>query len=90
MRFGVRVADAPTTNEWWDHKYGEEKTGDMIKIILGLAWMDKGQIRDNLIWPDAVEDLVRKTEALVNLTQRTHHIFFAQRGKQALLRIVKA
>ena len=35
---------------------------------------------------DAVEDLVRKTETLVNLTQRTHHRFFAQRVNQALVR----
>ena len=45
----------------------------MIEIILGLAWMDKGQTADHLAWRDAVEDLVRKTETLVNITERTHH-----------------
>ena len=30
---------APNTNRWWDHEYSEEKAGDMIEIILGLAWM---------------------------------------------------
>ena len=62
----------------------------MTDIILGLDWVDKGQTPDHLIWRDAVEDLVRKTETLVNLTQRTHHMFFAQRVKQSLLRIIKA
>ena len=33
------LRDAPKTNRWWDHEYGEEKAGDMIEIILGLAWM---------------------------------------------------
>ena len=79
---------APNTNRWWDHEYSEEKAGDMIEIILGLAWMDKGQTPDHLVWRDAVEDLVRKTETLVNiLTQRTRHIYFAQRVKQALVRL---
>ena len=58
----------------------------MIDIILGLAWIDKGQTLDHLLWRDAVEDLVRKTETLVNITQRTHHIYFAQRVTQALVR----
>ena len=69
------LRDAPKTNTWWDHAYGEEKAGDMIEIILGLDWMDKCQSPDNLIWRNAVEDLVRKAEALVNITQRTHHMF---------------
>ena len=47
----------------------------MIDIILGLAWIDKCQTPDHLLWRNAVEDLVRKTEALVNITQRTHHSF---------------
>ena len=80
------LRDAPRTTRWWDHEYGEEKAGDMIEIILGLAWMDKGQTPDHLVWRDAVEDLVRKTETLVNITQRTHHRYFAQRVKQALVR----
>ena len=80
------LRDAPQTHRWWDHAYGEEKAGDMIDIILGLAWMDKGQTPDHLVWRDAVEDLVRKTETLVNITQRTHHRYFAQRVKQALVR----
>ena len=84
------MRDAPRTNKWWDHEYGEEKAGDMIEIILGLAWMDKGQTPDHLIWRDAVEDLVRKTETLVNITERAHHRFFAKRVKQARLRIIKA
>ena len=62
----------------------------MIDIILGLAWMDKGRTPDHLVWRDPVEDLVRKTETLVNLTQRTHHRFVAQRVKQTLRRIIKA
>lgn len=69
------LLDAPRTTRWWVQKYGEENSGDMIEVILGLAWMDKGQTPDHLIWRDAVEDPVRKTETLVNLTQRTHHIF---------------
>ena len=77
---------APNRNRWWDHEYSEEKAGDMIEIILGLAWMDKGQTPDHLVWRDAVENLVRKTETLVNITQRTHHRYFAQRVKQALVR----
>ena len=84
------MRDAPKTNRWWDHEYGEEKASDKIEIILGLAWMDRGQIPDHLVWLDAVEDLVRKTERLVNLTQRMHHRYFAQRVKQALLRIIRA
>ena len=79
------LLDAPRATRWWDHEYGEEKAGDMIEIILGLAWMDKGQTPDHLVWRDAVEDLVRKTETLVNITQRTHHRYFAQRVKQALV-----
>ena len=78
---------APNTNRWWDHEYSEEKAGDMIEIILGLAWMDKGQTPDHLVWRDAVEDLVRKTETLVTHAERTHHRFFAQRVKQALVRL---
>ena len=35
------LRDAPKTKKSWDHTYGEEKAGDMIEIILGLAWMDK-------------------------------------------------
>ena len=62
----------------------------MIEIIWGLAWMGKGQTLDHLIWRDAVEDLVRKAETLVIITVRTHHRFFAQRVKQARLRIIKA
>ena len=77
---------APTTNRSWDHEYSEEKAGDMIEIILGLAWMDKGQTPDHLVWRDKVEDLVRKTEKLVNITHRSHHRIFAQRMQQALLR----
>ena len=61
----------------------------MIEIILGLAWMDKGQTLDHLIWRDAVENLVRKTETVVNLSRRifrgTHHRYFAQRVKQSLV-----
>ena len=68
------LRDAPTSNTWWDHAYGEEKAGDMIDIILGLDWMDKFQTPYHLSWRNAVEDLVRKTEALVNITQRTRHI----------------
>ena len=67
------LRDAPKTTRWWDHEYGEEKAGDMIEILLGLAWMDKGQTPDHLVWRDAVEDLVRKTETLVNITKRAHH-----------------
>ena len=37
--------------------------------------MDKGKTPDHLIWRDAVEDLVRKTETLVNITKRAHHRF---------------
>ena len=81
------LRDAPRTTRWSDHEYGEEKAGDIIEIILGLAWMDKGKTPDHLVWRDAVEDLVRKTETLVNLTERTHHRCFAKRVKQALLRI---
>ena len=77
---------APNKNKWWDHEYSEEKAGDMIEIILGLAWMDNGQTPDHTYWRDKVEDLVRKTEKLVNLTQRAHHRSFAQRMQQALLR----
>ena len=84
------LRDAPRTNKWWGHEYGEEKAGDMIEIILGLAWMDKGQTPDHLIWRDAVEDLVRKTETLVNIIHRKHHRYFAQRVREALLRIIKA
>ena len=77
---------APNTNRWWDHEYSEEKAGDIIEIILGLAWMDGGQTPDHLIWRDAVENLVRKTETVVNLSRRefggTHHRYFAQRVKQ--------
>ena len=85
------LRDAPWSRpaRWrWDHEYGEEKAGDMIEIILGLAWMDKGQTPDHLLWRDAVEDLVRKTETLIGLlSQRSvHHRFFAQRVKQALVR----
>ena len=83
------LRDAPKS-KWWAHEYCEEKAGDMIEIILGLAWMDGGQTPDHLIWRDAVEDLARKTETLVNITQRTHHRYFAQRVKQSLLRIIKA
>ena len=58
----------------------------MIDIRLGLASMDKGQTPDHLIWRDAVENLVRKTETVVNLSRRefgrTHHRDFAQRVKQ--------
>ena len=53
----------------------------MIEIILGLAWMGKCKTPDHQMWRDAVEDLVRKTEKLVNLIQRTHHRYFAQRVK---------
>ena len=81
------LRDAPKTNRWWDHEYSEEKAGDMIEIILGLAWMDKGRTLELLAWRGAVEDLVRKTEKLVSITRRTHHRYFAQRVKQALLRI---
>ena len=84
------LRDAPWSRpaRWrWGHEYGEEKAGDMIEIILGLDWMDKGQAPDHLLWRDAVEDLVRKAETLVNLTERTHHRFFAKRVKRALLRI---
>ena len=84
------MRDAPRTNKWWDHEYGEEHAGDMIEIMLGLAWMDKGKTLDHQMWRDAVEDLVRKTEMLVNLIHRTHHRDFAQRVKQALLRTIKA
>ena len=83
------LRDAPWSSDArrrWDHEYGEEKAGDMIEIILGLAWMDKGETPDHLLWRDAVEDLVRKTETLVNLTERTHHRVFAKRVKQALVR----
>ena len=52
--------------------------------------MDKCKTPDHQMWRDAVEDLVRKTEMLVNLIQRTHHRYFAQRVKQALLRIANA
>ena len=62
----------------------------MIEIILGLAWMGKCQPPDRLMWRDAVVDLVRKAETLVNLIQRTHHRYFAQRVKQAFLRITNA
>ena len=84
------MLDASRTTKCWGHEYGEETAGDMIEIILGLAWIDQGQTPDHLIWRDAVEDLVRNTETLVNITVRTHHRFFAQRVKQARLRIVKA
>ena len=90
MRLGVRVARCAKNNQAVDHEYGEEKASDMIEIISGLAWMDKGQTPDHLLWRDAVEDLVRKAETLVKLPQRTHHRFFAQRVKQAHLRIIKA
>ena len=80
------LRDSPTTNKWWNHEYGEEKAGDMIEIILGLAWMDKSRTPEHVIWRDAVEDLVRKTETVVNLSRRefgrTHHRDFAQRVKQ--------
>ena len=84
---GCALRDAPKTNRWWDHAYGEEKAGDMIEIILGLAWMDKGRSASHVGWRDAMEDLVRKTEKLVNITHRSHHRIFAQRMQQALLRI---
>ena len=87
LRLGVRVARCAKTNRWWDHEYGEEKAGDMIEIILGLAWMAKCKTPDHQMWRDAVEDLARKTEKLVSHIQRTHHRYFAQRVKQALLRI---
>ena len=80
------LRDSPTTNKWWNHEYGEEKAGDMIGIILGLAWMDKSQTPEHVIWRDAVENLVRKTETVVNLSRRefgrTHHRDFAQRVKK--------
>ena len=81
------LRDAPQPRRWWDHAYGEEKAGDMIEIILGLAWMAKGRTLDHLAWRGAVEDLVRKTENLVSITRRTDHRYFVQRVKQALLRI---
>ena len=59
----------------------------MIEIILGLAWMDTCKTPDHEKWRNAVEDLVRKTETLVNIIHRAHHRLFAQRVKQALLRI---
>ena len=84
------MLDAPRTTRWWDHEYGEEKAGDMIEIILGLAWMDKCKTPDHQKWRNAVEDLVRKTEKLINLMPRTHHRYFAQHVKEALLRITNA
>ena len=84
------LRDAPRTNKWWDHEYGEEKAGDKIEIILGLAWMDKGKTLDHQMWRNAVEDLVRKTEKLADLIQRTHHRYCAQRVKEAILRITSA
>ena len=84
------LRDAPRTNKWWDHTYSEETAGDMIEIILGVAWMDKCKIPDHQMWRDAVEDLVRETEKLINLIPRTHHRCFAQRVKEALLRITNA
>ena len=85
------LRDAPTTAAWWNNpKYGEEKAGDMIEIILGLAWMGKHNTRDHAEWREAVENRVRNTEKLTNLIQRTHHRYFAQRVKQALFRISKA
>ena len=78
----MRVARCAKNAQVVGHDYGEEKTSDMIEIIWGLAWMDKSQTPDHLMWRD-----VRKTETLVNLTQRTHLRFFAQRVKRTLLRI---
>ena len=31
--FECALRDAPQTTRWWDHEYGEEKTGDMIEIM---------------------------------------------------------
>ena len=84
------LRDAPRKVWWSVHDYNEEKAGDMIEIILGLAWMDKCKTPDHQMWRDAVEDLVRKTEKLINLIPRTHHRYFAQHVKEALLRITTA
>ena len=70
------MRDAPRKVWWSVHDYNEEKAGDMIEIILGLAWMDKCKTLDHQMWRDAVEDLVRKTEKLVNLIQRAHQQIF--------------
>ena len=80
------LRDAPRTQKYWHHEYSEEKARDMFEIILGLDWMDKCQNIDHLFWRTAVEDLVRKTEALVNMTHKSHHILFAERVKQSLTR----
>ena len=58
----------------------------MIDIMLGLDWMDKCQTLDNLLWRNAVEDLVRETAALVSMTHKSHHICFAERVNQELRR----
>ena len=55
-------------NSWHSHDYGQEKTGDMLEIILSFAWQD-GDHRLHRWWRDAVEDLARKTEALIGAMQ---------------------
>ena len=82
------LRDAANTTRWWDHEYGEEKAGDMIEIILGLAWMDKGQTPDHLVWRNAIKYQVRKTETLnMLMSEKRHHKYWARRVEQNLKRI---
>ena len=76
--------------KWWVHDSSEEQAGDMIEIILGLAWMGTCKTLDHHMRRNAVEDLVRKTEKLIKIMPRTHHRYFAQHVQEALLRIANA
>ena len=77
----IKTPEAPTST-------AEKKAGDIIDIMLGLAWMDKRQSPHHELWRDAIEGLVRKTDTfVVSLPDNVHHKLWAQRVKQALERI---
>ena len=49
--------------------------------------MDTCESPDHLLWRDATEDLVRRTETLIGLIgDKPHHKYWAQRIKQELMR----
>jgi len=66
---------APAQNNSWHSRDYCPETGDMLDIILSFAWQE-GDNRLHRWWRDAVEDLVRKTEALIGAVQfheQMHH-----------------
>ena len=67
------LRDAPKS-KWHTHEHCEEKAGDMIEIMLGLAWVDGGRNIDHLVWRDAIEDLVRKAVTRIGfLSEHSRH-----------------